>query len=48
MMDVAVSVEGIPTRLTHERWFHIVENHDVTGYYNEVLETIEQKGGATP
>jgi hypothetical protein len=42
MMDVAVSVEGIPIRLTHERWFHIVENHDdVAGYYDEVLETIE-------
>ena len=42
MMDVAVSVEGVPIRLTHERWFHIVENHDdVAGYYDEVLETIE-------
>jgi hypothetical protein len=42
MMDVAVSVEGVPIRLTHERWFHIVENHDdVAGYYDEVLEAIE-------
>jgi hypothetical protein len=42
MMDVAVSVEGVPICLTHERWFHIVENHDdVAGYYDEVLETIE-------
>jgi len=42
MMDVAVSVGGVPIRLTHERWFHIVENHDdVAGYYDEVLETIE-------
>ena len=42
MMDVAVSVEGVPIRLTHERWFHIVESHDdVAGYYDEVLETIE-------
>ena len=42
MMDVTVSVEGVPIRLTHERWFHIVENHDdVAGYYDDVLETIE-------
>lgn len=42
MMAVAVSVEGVPIRLTHERWFHIVESHDdVAGYYDEVLETIE-------
>ena len=42
MMDVAVSIEGVPIRLTHERWFHIVENHDdVAGYYNDILETVE-------
>jgi hypothetical protein len=41
-MDVAVSIEGVPIRLTHERWFHIVENHDdVAGYYDDVLATIE-------
>jgi hypothetical protein len=41
-MDVAISVEGVPIRLTHERWFHIVENHDdLAGYYDDVLETIE-------
>lgn len=41
-MDVALSVEGIPIRLTTERWFHIVENHDdVAGYYDDVLEVIE-------
>jgi hypothetical protein len=42
MMDVAVSIEGVPIRLTHERWFHIVENHDdVAGYYDDILETVE-------
>ena len=42
MMDVAVSIEGVPMRLTHERWFHIVENHDdVAGYDNDILETVE-------
>jgi len=43
MMDVALSVEGVPIRLTHERWFHIVENHDdLAGYYDDVLETVER------
>ena len=42
-MDVALSVEGVPIRLTHERWFHIVENHDdLAGYYDDVLETVER------
>lgn len=42
-MDFAFSVEGVPIRLTSERWFHIVETHDdVAGYYDEVLETIER------
>lgn len=27
-MDVAISVDGVPIRLTAERWLHIVENHD--------------------
>ena len=41
-MDIAVSKAGIPIRLTDERWFHIVENHDdVAGYYDEVLLTVE-------
>lgn len=41
-MDVALSVEGVPIRLTTERWFHIVENHDdMAGYYDDVLEIIE-------
>ena len=41
-MDVALSVEGVPIRLTTERWFHIVENHDdMAGYYDDVLETVE-------
>lgn len=41
-MDVAISVEGVPIRLTHERWFHIVENHDdVAGSYEDILDTVE-------
>ena len=41
-MDIALSVDNIPIRLTAERWFHIVENHDdMAGYYDDVLEVIE-------
>jgi hypothetical protein len=41
-MDVAKSVNGVPIRLTYERWYHIVENHDeMASYFHEVLETVE-------
>ena len=41
-MDQAVSVNGVPIRLTHERWFHIAENHDdLAGYYDEILDVVE-------
>jgi hypothetical protein len=41
-MDIVISQSGVPIRLTDERWFHIVENNDdVAGYYDEVLEAIE-------
>lgn len=41
-MDIAISVEGVPIRLTHERWFHIAENHDdMAGYYEDVLDLVE-------
>jgi hypothetical protein len=40
-VDTTHSVDGVPIRLTEERWFHIVENHDeVAGYYDEVLDTV--------
>ncbi|MDZ7699071.1 MAG: hypothetical protein U5R49_19790 [Deltaproteobacteria bacterium] len=40
--EIAYSVNGVPIRLTYERWFHITENHDdLASYYFEVLETIE-------
>ena len=40
-MNSADSVHGVPIRLTTERWFHIVENHDdVAGYYDDVLQAI--------
>jgi hypothetical protein len=41
-MDIAYSVDGVPVRLTAERWLHIVENHDdLAGYYEDILATIE-------
>ena len=41
-MDIAYSVNDVPIRLTAERGYHIVENHDdVAGHYDDVLETIE-------
>jgi len=27
-IEIAYSVNGVPIRLTYERWFHITENHD--------------------
>jgi hypothetical protein len=41
-MDIVISKSGVPIRLTEERWFHIVENHDdVAGYYDWVLQAVE-------
>lgn len=41
-MEVAFSRNGVPIRLSYERWYHIVENHDdLVGYFHEVLDAIE-------
>ncbi len=41
-MDIAYSVNGLPIRLTYERWYHIVENHDdIASHFHDVLETVE-------
>jgi hypothetical protein len=41
-MDIAFSVDGVPIRLTSERWFHIVESHDdLAGYYDATLDAVE-------
>lgn len=40
-MQVTNSINGVPIRLTDERWVHIVENHDdLAGKLELVLETI--------
>lgn len=42
-MEVAYSVNGVSIRLTYERWYHIVENHDeLASYFHEVLDAIEK------
>jgi len=39
--DSALSVRGVPIRLTSERWLHIVEHHDdLAGHYHDVLATV--------
>ena len=39
-MNKVNSVNGIPIRLTYERWYHIIENHDdMASYFHEVLWT---------
>ena len=41
-MDVAVSKNNVPIRLTSERWQHISVGHpEVADFYYEILETVE-------
>ena len=41
-MDIAISKNGIPIRLTSEQWQHITMGHpEIADYYYEILETIE-------
>lgn len=41
-MDVAISKNLVPVRLTDERWYHISTGHpEIADYYYEILETIE-------
>ncbi len=41
-MATAISINGVPIRLTEERWFHITEEHsELAGMYFEILETVE-------
>ena len=41
MTSIVQSVNGVPIRLTSERWMHIVEHHDdLAGHYHDVLETL--------
>ena len=41
MIDCAVSKNGIPIRLTDERWTHITEEHgELVGLQSNVVETV--------
>ncbi len=38
-MNVVISKNRVPIRLTDERWVHITEEHsEMAGYYFEILE----------
>jgi len=40
-MEIVYSVNGVPIRLTYERWYHIVENHDeLVSYFHGILGTV--------
>jgi len=42
-VDIAISKNKVPIRLTAERWIHITEeNSEMAGYYFEVLETLTE------
>jgi len=41
-MEIIKSKNGIPIRLTEQRWLHITEEHsEMAGYYFEVLESLQ-------
>jgi hypothetical protein len=43
MTETVVSTNGVPIRLTDERWLHITEEHnELAGMRFEVLETVAQ------
>lgn len=42
-MEIAYSVNGVPIRLTEERWEHIVSNKPyMESYYERLLDAIEK------
>jgi hypothetical protein len=42
-MEIAYSVNGVPIRLTEERWEHIVSNKPyMESYYERTLDAIEK------
>jgi hypothetical protein len=42
LIEVVVSKNGVPIRLTYQQWSHITENHDyMAGCLDLVLETLK-------
>jgi hypothetical protein len=47
-MEIAYSVNGVPIRLTAERWWHIVmARDDLAGRMDEVLAVVERPDWVT-
>lgn len=43
ILDVAYSLNGVPIRLTNERWYHIIEERTfLSSYYERILDAIER------
>jgi hypothetical protein len=43
LLDVVYSINGVPIRITDERWEHIVDVRPyMASYYDRVLDTIER------
>ena len=42
ILDVVESINGVPIRLSDERWEHILSEHPyLSGFYDEILSAIE-------
>jgi len=42
MLESAISVNGVPIRLTEERWMQIVNKHvDLLNYQQDILDVVE-------
>lgn len=42
ILDIVKSVNGVPIRLTDERFEHILDEHPyMSGFYNEILRVVE-------
>lgn len=45
ILDIVESINGVPIRLTDERWEHILDEHPfLSGYYDRILSTMENPG----
>jgi hypothetical protein len=45
MVDLVVSKQGVPVRLTDERWAHITEEHcELAGLRSDVVARIIHEG----
>jgi len=40
ILDIVESIEGVPIRLTDERWEHICLHPNMSGFYEAVLQAV--------